>query len=67
VVEVKKEETKEPVIKEKEEKEKPLKVEKKETIDITTLNLTELKEQAKLKGIKGYSKLKKEELLEILK
>jgi len=31
------------------------------------LSLTELKEMAKIKGIKGYSKMKKDELLEALK
>ena len=35
--------------------------------DIKDMTLTELKEVAKIKGIKGYSKLKKDELLEVLK
>ena len=35
--------------------------------DINTMTLAELKEMAKIKGIKGYSKLKKDELLEVLK
>lgn len=35
--------------------------------DIKDMTLTELKEMAKIKGIKGYSKLKKDELLEVLK
>ena len=35
--------------------------------DIKDMALTELKEVAKIKGIKGYSKLKKDELLEVLK
>ena len=35
--------------------------------DIKYMTLTELKEVAKIKGIKGYSKLKKDELLEVLK
>ena len=35
--------------------------------DIKDMTLTELKEVAKIKGIKGYSKLKKAELLEVLK
>ena len=47
----------------KEEK-KPAKAKKE---DLSTKTLTELKELAKEKGIKGYSKLKKDELLEVLK
>ena len=47
----------------KEEK-KPSKAKKE---DLSSKTLTELKEIAKEKGIKGYSKLKKEELLEVLK
>ena len=35
--------------------------------DIKDMTLTELKEVAKIKGVKGYSKLKKDELLEVLK
>jgi small subunit ribosomal protein S2 len=45
-------------------KEKPAKAKKEDLSDKT---LTELKEIAKERGIKGYSKLKKEELLEVLK
>ena len=50
--------------------EKP--VEKKEEIvepklDLTILTVNELRELAKKKGIKGYSKMKKEELIENLK
>ena len=56
----KKEETKEVV-------EKPKKAKKEETVDLTSKTLTELKEIAKERGIKGYSKLKKDELLEVLK
>ena len=37
------------------------------TKDLDSMNLTELKEMAKIKGIKGYSKMKKEELIEVLK
>ena len=36
-------------------------------VDLKSLNLTELKELAKERGIKGYSKLKKDELLDALK
>ena len=59
-VEVKKEETKE---------EKPVKeVAKKEPkLDLNILTVSELRELAKKKEIKGYSKLKKEELIEVLK
>ena len=35
--------------------------------NVKNLNLTELKELAKERGIKGYSKMKKDELVEILK
>ncbi len=64
------------------EEEKPLEVlETKETeqvskneeksedkeVNIKTLNLTELKELAKIRGIKGYSKMKKDELINALK
>ena len=55
-----------------EKKEKAPKKEVKEEVkeekeDLSNLNLTELKELAKERGIKGYSKLKKDELLEVLK
>ena len=59
---VKKEEPKKGEVKEETE----VKEEDKE-VDIKTLNLIELKELAKSRGIKGYSKMKKDELLEILK
>ena len=52
----------------KEEKAEPKKEEKKEEAkDLDSMNLTELKEYAKSKGIKGYSKMKKEEILNELK
>ena len=61
------------VKKETKKEEKPVKkeekVEKKETkkVDFDSMNLTELKELAKEKGVKGYSKMKKDELLSELK
>ena len=61
----KKEEVVEEVKEEK--KEKPAKAKKEEKVDLSTKTLTELKELAKERGIKGYSKLKKDELLEVLK
>ena len=73
------EEIKEEVVEEvKETKKATKKVEKEETKeekkpakakkeDLSEKTLTELKEIAKEKGIKGYSKLKKDELLEVLK
>ena len=64
VKETKKEETKEV---KKETKKVVKKEEKKKEVNLSELNLTELKELAKSKGIKGYSKLKKEELIEVLK
>ncbi len=71
VLESKKEvKTKKPVV-EKETKEKPKptakKVEKEKTEDLSTLTLAKLKEKAKEKEIKGYSVMKKEELLKALK
>ena len=57
----------------KEEKEvKGIKEEKKEVVkeesqNVADMNLTQLKALAKEQGIKGYSKMKKEELLEVLK
>ena len=46
--------------------EKPVE-EKSQMIDLTILTVSELKELAKKKEIKGYSKMKKEELIEALK
>ena len=61
-------------VKAKEEVKETKKVEEKvetkevdEKVDVNELNLTELKELAKERGIKGYSKLKKDELIEVLK
>ena len=64
--EEKKEEPKEEVVEEKPKKETK-KATKKEEKDLSTLTLAELKEIAKEREIKGYSKLKKDELLELLK
>ena len=47
--------------------EKPAKAKKEEKEDLSGKTLTELKDLAKERGIKGYSKLKKDELLEVLK
>ena len=60
----KKEETKEEV---KEEKPAKKASKKEEKVDLSSLTLTELKAMAKEREIKGYSKLKKEELIEVLK
>jgi len=74
---VKKEEKKVEKVKEEKEEikevketvEKPVEVkeEKVPKIDLTILTVAELKELAKKKEIKGYSKMKKEELIEVLK
>ncbi len=67
-----KEETKEVVKEEKVEAEVKEEVEEikeadKEVKNLKELTLTELKDLAKSRGIKGYSKMKKDELLEVLK
>ena len=74
-----KEEVKEEVVEEKETKkatkkeetkeEKPAKkaAKKEEKEDLTTKTVAELKEMAKAKGIEGYTKLKKAELIDALK
>ena len=49
---------------EKKEKKAPVKEEKKEAkVDYSAMTLAELKEAAKANGVKGYSKMKKDELL----
>ena len=54
--------------KEEKTKEEPKEVVKTEPkIDLDILTVTELRELAKKKEIKGYSKMKKEELIEVLK
>ncbi len=63
----KKEEAKEEKVEVKEEVKKEKKEKETTKVDLNSLNLTELKELAKERGIKGYSKLKKDELLEVLK
>jgi len=65
VVKEEKEEVKE--VKETVEKPVEVKEEKVPKIDLTILTVAELKELAKKKEIKGYSKMKKEELIEVLK
>ena len=65
--EVKKSEKKVEVKEETVEKPVEVKEEKTPKIDLTILTVTELKELAKKKEIKGYSKMKKEELIEALK
>ncbi len=56
---------KEPVVEKKEEVKAPVKKEK--TTDLTKKTLAELKEMAKEKGVKGYSTMKKADLLTALK
>ena len=59
-------EVREEVVEEVKE-EKPVSAEKAPKIDLTILTVNELRELAKKKEIKGYSKMKKEELIEALK
>ena len=72
-VEVKEEKpAKKEVKKETKKEEKPAKKEEKveketKKVDFEAMNLTELKEYAKTNGVKGYSKMKKDELLAELK
>ena len=63
-----KKEKAEVLVEEKEtvKEEKPVE-EKVQKIDLTILTVNELKELAKKKEVKGYSKMKKEELIEVLK
>ena len=57
----------EKVVVKEEKPSKTTKTVKKEKIDLTILTVTELKELAKKKEIKGYSKMKKDELIDALK
>ena len=50
-----------------EEKTETVKEEKAEKVDLSTLTVSELREMAKEKDIKGYSTMKKAELVDALK
>jgi len=67
VEKIQKEEKEEKEVKETVEKPVEVKEEKVPKIDLTILTVAELRELAKKKEIKGYSKMKKEELIEVLK
>ncbi len=60
-------ETKKETPKKAEAKKEEVKKEKKEKVDLTTKTLTELKAMAKEQGLKGYSSMKKDELIANLK
>ena len=49
-----------------EEKKEEIVIEKEDSIDLTSKTLTDLKAIAKEKNIKGYSSMKKDELIAIL-
>ena len=66
VVKAEAEEVKEEAKPAKKEKKEEVKKEE-EKVDFDSMNLTELKEYAKNNGVKGYSKMKKDELLAELK
>ena len=65
--ETKTEEPKEEVKETKEVKEEVKEEPKKEDEDLSSKTLVELKEIAKERGIKGYSALKKDDLIDLLK
>ena len=54
-------------IKEEKKTTKKAATKKEEKVDLSTLTVAELKEMAKAKGIEGYTKLKKAELIDALK
>ena len=54
-------------VKEEKKTTKKAATKKEEKVDLSTLTVAELKEMAKAKGIEGYTKLKKAELIDALK